>query len=348
VSDRMSSNDVSEGFSTPMRRPKIALPKPQVWPSHPFVNPKNHQALKDYLRQRIYAGAQVRDKQLNRMMDIDKKIAGWQRLSEQDKARRNKSRRDGDPIPTAINLPLTWTHIDDMMTYFAQTFAPTQGMFYQTGKPDEQMNAKQVVTVMNNHAIYAGYYPEILSGLFNLLKYNVGGYHINWSLEAGPKLVKDAAGKDQITQTLAWQGNRLEAIDNYNHFYDPAVNPKKIYCDAEFSGVAKAKGYHWLQERAARGVYFNCESALSDFDGTAQWKWYLNPAFRTTMEADESGDTDWKAILSETYSFGQGSAFELVELYIRLNPTEFGLIKGPQPEQAARNRLGALALHAAE
>jgi hypothetical protein len=336
----MSSNDVSSsGMSNPMRRPKVPLPKPQVWQSHPFVNPKNHLSLLDYLKQRLFAGADARNRQVSRMVDIDKKVAGWMRLSDGDRKRKNKQRTDGNPIPTDVNLPLAWTHIDDMMTYFAQTFAPTQGMFYQTGNPDEQNNAKQVVTVMNNHAIYAGYYPEVLMGLFNLLKYNMGGYHVEWSRETGPKLVKDAQGQDQITQELAWQGNRMEAIDNYNFIFDPSCNIKKIYCEAEFAGVIKSKGFHWLQDRAAKGIYFNCDEALNQTMDTNQWTWYLNPPVRAEMQADESGDTDWKAVLSESTAFGQGIGFELSTIYIRLNPTEFGLVKGNAAAQIARNRL---------
>lgn len=322
----------------PMEQATIKLPKPTVSSSHPFVNQANHDKLCMYIRQRLYDGKYGRDQRLNRMVEIDKDVAGWMRLSDEDMARQRKRHRDGSPQTTELNLPLTYVHIDDMMTYFAQTFAPTQGMFYQTGKPQEQTDAKQIVTIMNNHAIYAGYYREVLLGIFACLKYNMGGYTVNWSKEDGPKLVRSPDGTDKLTSELRWQGNRLEAIDNYNFFYDRQVHPSKIFCDAEYAAVAKTKSYYWLQNKASQGTFFNCEDALKEYKGETVWVYYIDPPLRAHMSADQSGGTDWKAILSGSDPLMQGNGFELVDIYIRLNPTEFGLVPGSAQDRAARSR----------
>ena len=314
----------------PMTQAKIKLPKPDVPPSHPFVSQANHDKLCLYIRQRLYDGKYGRDQRLNRMAEIDKDVAGWMRLNDGDLARQKKRQRDGSPQSVDVNLPLSFVHIDDMMTYFAQTFAPTQGMFYQTGKPDEQTDAKQIVTIMNNHAIYAGYYREVLLGIFSCLKYNVGGYIVNWSKESGPKLVRESDGSDRLTSELRWQGNRLEAIDNYNFFYDRQVHPTKIFCEAEYAAVAKTKSYYWLQNKASQGLYYNVDEALTEYKGLTEWLYYVDPPMQAHFAQDQSGGTDWKAILSGSDPLMQGNGFELVEMYIKLNPTEFGLAKGSE------------------
>lgn len=314
----------------PIRAAKIKLPqaKGNFPAGHPLVNRDNHDSLLLYLQQRLYAGKYARDSRLNRLCTIDKNVAGWMNLSKADKQRQRKQHTNGNPIPTEMNLPLVFVHIDDMMTYFAQTFAPTSGMFYQTGKPQEQDSAKQIVTLMNNNAIYAGYYREVLLGLYSVLKYNIGGYRVNWSKDMGPKLQKNSQGDDVLTSQVVWQGNRLEAIDIYNLLPDPNVHPNRLHCDGEFCAQAMVRSKYWIQRKAADGMYWNCEDQLKEDNGNNRWTYYVSPPQQANFESDDSGGTDWKAILSETQTTQGGPQYELVEISINLNPTEWGLVSG--------------------
>jgi len=316
---------------------KLELPKAEVLPIHPFRNPKNHQRLLEYLQARLLQGKAARDSELGRLATIDKNVAGWQRLSDDDKVRADKKDRDGTPQAITMNLPLSFVHLDDMMTYFAATFAPNRGMFYHTGKPDEVGEANQIVTVMNNHAIYAGYYREVLLGIYSFLKYNTGGFHVNWSKEQGPKLSRQPDGTDKLDSELTWQGNRLEAIDVYNFLRDASVHPTRLHCDGEFAAVAKMRSYYWLQNKASQGYYFNCESALESFDGSSNCTYYVNPPVEAMMDVDQSGGTNWKAILTETTA-GNNKGFELVDIYIKINPTEFGLVPSAGAAGKSRSR----------
>ena len=293
-------SNFTQGVSGPIRHAKIKLPKPNVWAKHPFRNEENHASLLEYLQQRLRRGADHRDSMLPRYVDIDKNIAGWMRLNDEDRKRKAEKERTGNPQATLINLPLTFVQIDDMMTFFAMTFAPNRGMFYHTGKPDEVGTAADIVTVMNNHAIYAGYYREVLLGIYSLLKYNNGGYQVFWSKESAPKLAKNAEGEDEIVTGLGWQGNRMESIDVYNFLADPQVHPSRLYCDGEFSAVAKIRSMYWLQNKAANGFYFNCEDELKTFNGISETTYYRSPPEEANMMADDSmsgdanGQTNWE------------------------------------------------------
>lgn len=335
-----SMNGLSSGSpDQPMRYAKIPLPPAQVDAGHPFKSQKNHDSLLDYLKQRLYIGRFQRDKELDRLVQIDRAVAGWMRLSEEDKARQRKQHADGIPLATEVNLPISFIHLDDMMTYFAQTFSPNRGMFYHTGKPEEMGDAAQIVTLMNNHAIYGGYFREVLLAVYSLLKYNWGGFTVNWCKEDGLVIQKDQSGADTVISQLRWQGNRLEALDRYNFLPDPTVHPTKLHSDGEFAGIAKMVSYYWLQSKAAQGTYFNCDDVLKDYKGTNECLYYRNPPVRANFDKDESGGTDWKAILGSYDTTGLGVGIELVTIYIRLNPTEFGLIPGNAKSNEARNRL---------
>lgn len=331
----------ANGLGSDRMQAKLNLPKPAVHKSHPFLNQANHDLLLEYCQQRLRLGKELRDAELDRLVSIDKSVAGWMKKSTADQQRSRKKAQTGQPQATMVNLPLGYVHLDDMMTYFAQTFAPTRGMFYHTGKPDESDESTQMTVLMNNHAVYAGYYREVLLAIYSVLKYNLGGFTVNWSKESGPKLVKEENGEDKLTTELRWQGNRLEAIDNYNFLRDPEVHPTKLHTDGEFGATVKTRSFYWLQQKASQGAYYNCDQALKEYQGDCVNTYYRFPPREAQMDTGEggnSGGTDWIAVLSAQRPSGKKGAFEIVDLYIRLDPTDFGLIPGSAAEQRERKR----------
>jgi hypothetical protein len=320
----------------------IPLPKPQVSPGHPFKNAKTHEKLLGFVQQRLRYGKEVRDTDLIRLVRTDKKVAGWMRLSREDQVRQREQDDEGNPVITKINLPLAWVHIDDIMTYFAQTFAPNRGMFYHTARQDETDDAVQIVTKMNNDAIQSGAYREILQGLFALLKYNKGGYWVNWTKEEGPTLVQtDTDQQPQVEMQIRWQGNKMESVDNYNFLYDPSVPLHRLHIDGEFAARVDIRSHYWLQSRAAAGFYYNVEKVLDDEDcQTSTMKYYRNPPQEAQFNSQNNNgtDTNWVSILSESAGYIKASGYEVVTCYIRLNPVEFGLVTGSAQAKALRNR----------
>jgi hypothetical protein len=324
-----------------MRHPQIKLPTPTVHAAHPLRNNANHNLLLQYLQQRLDLGKKQRDSKLERMAAIDRDVAGWMKLSDEDKKRQRKKDEDGSPIATTIKLPLTYVHLDDMMTYFAATFSPNRGMFYHTGKPDEVSEANQIITLMNNHAIYAGYYREVLLTTFNCMKYNLGGFYSYWATDSGPKLSKNAQGADIVTTETKWQGNRVEALDMYNTFWDPHVHPTKLNHEGEWCGRAMMRSHYWLKNKCAAGVFFNCEDLLANDNGISETIYYRHPPTAARMNENESlagAGVDYASWFSETPDFAHNSGFELTEIHIRLNPVDFGLIDGNAAAKQERNR----------
>jgi hypothetical protein len=270
---------------------------------------------------------------------MDKKMAGWLRLSREDRIREQQQDDEGDPLVTKMNLPLAWVHIDDIMTYFAQTFAPNRGMFYHTATPDDTNQASQIVVKMNNDAIQSGAYREILQGLFALLKYNQGGYIVNWTREEGPVLVQtEVGGEPQVDMQTRWQGNKMVALDNYNLFKDPSVPLHRLHIDGEFIAHADLRSHYWLQSRAAAGFYFNTEECLNDESELSTLTYYKHPPQEAQFNSDDATGTDWVSILSESSGYIKASGYELITIYIRINPTEFGLIPGGRGVRQLRNR----------
>jgi hypothetical protein len=324
-------------FEGQMQHAKIPLAKPAVGPGHPFKNDRTHQKLLEYVQQRLEVGKKQRDGRLERMAQIDRDVSGWMQLSEEDKKRKLQKQKDGTPVALQMNLPLTFIHLDDMMTYFAATFSPNRGMFYHTGKPDEASEANQIVTLMNNHAIYAGYYRETLLAVFNIMKYNLGGFTAFWAQDSGPKLSKDGTGNDVLTVETKWQGNRVTALDMYNTMWDPSCHPTKVHVEGEFCAWTEMRSHYWLKSKCAAGVYYNCEEILEQDNGLSQTVYYRNPPQAAKLTEDQMmASIDYSSWFAESPDYAQNSGFEITTIHIRLNPTEFGLVTGAA--KATRNR----------
>lgn len=312
--------------------------KTAVHAQHPFRSDKNHEKLLNYLQQRLMVGKEQRDHKLERFAQIDRNVSGWQKLSEEDKKRKAAQEKNGNPQAIQMNLPLSFVHLDDMMTYFAATFSPNRGMFYHNGKPDEASEANQIVTLMNNHAIYAGYYRETLQAIWSTLKYNIGGFYCYWARDEGPKLTKNAQNQDVLSVDVKWQGNKLEALDNYNTFYDPTVHPTKLSQEGEWCARAKMISHYQLRHKANRGVYFNVDEALANDTGVTECVYYRNPPAEAMLDIDESkAGTDYMEWFGAAPDYAMNSGFELVEVFIRINPLDFGLLAGSAAENANRN-----------
>lgn len=318
----------------------IKTAKAEVHGKHPLRDSGNHDKLLRYVQDRLLIGKEVRDSRISRYAQIDKDVAGWLRLSEEDKKRQEEHQKNGTPQAIATNLPLNFVHLDDMMTYYAQTFSPNRGMFYHTGKPGEVDAANQIVTLMNNHAIYGAFYRQTLLSIFSILKYNLGGFHTYWSKDFGPKLQRNPQTQlDEVTDVVVWAGNKLDALDMYNTFWDPTVHPVNLYKDGEWAARTFIRSHYWLKNKCSKAMYFNCDEELENDGGISDCTYYRHPPSEANLSADESTSaTNWVSVLREVPGYATSTGFEMTEVYIKINPNDFGLIPGNTTDRARRDR----------
>jgi hypothetical protein len=324
----------------PIQHARFPLPKPTEHARHPFRDKANHAALLAYLKMRLESDKANRDSRVNRFSQIDKDVYGWLLLSEEDKKRRMQKERTGAPQATAVNLPLTWVHLDDMMTYYAQTFAPNRGMFYHTAKPDETDDATDIVQLMNQHAIWGGYYRQLLLTVFSILKYNLGGMSAFWATDYGPRLEATQDGGTRIEPAPIFSGNKVRAFDMYNLLWDPSVDPAMLYKEGEWFATVEMRSHYWLKNKCLEGAFFNCEQFLDGESRPASevMSWYKCAPEEADMQLSESAGFSWYNVLSGSSSYVANGSFELVEMYIRINPNDFGLIDGTKEQRDQRNR----------
>lgn len=322
---------------------QFVLPRPQVHAKHPFRDNTNHQLLLEYLTQRLNQDKSNRQMRVDRYSQIDRDVAAWMKLGEEDRKRQAKHARDGSAQPTQISLPLTWVHIDDMMTYYAQTFAPNRGMFYHTATPDSTEVAAQLVQIMNNHSVHGSYYRHLLRAIFNILKFNDGGVIANWANEYGPKLEISQDGTASVGTQKIFAGNLIKAVDMYNLFCDPSVERSQLHKEGEWFAIAEMKSHYWLKNKCLEEIYFNTEDILDSENQQWAVEYYKDPPVEAKIteaysSSESGGSINWYSYLSGNDSTLVNNAFELVTMYIRINPNDFGLVEGNAATRANRNR----------
>src|SRR3546814_10272923 len=95
--------------------------------------------------------------------------------------------------------------------------------------------------------------------------------------------------------------------------------------------------------RCLSGLYFNFEDIIKNNEGnwmnqSSVAKYYINPPYeaRLVNESRRRGGEDWLSILGNAFTMEEGD-YELVDITIRINPNDFGLIEGEDRKSTRLN-----------
>ena len=333
----------------PKQPTKFTRPEHAKHAAHPFNSKTNHEKLLDLLKRKLATGRKFRDASIRRYMYIDRQVAGWVENTTEEKKIRQRRRNTGKQIPNKLNIPLTMIHADDMVTYFLQMFAPVTGVFTMNGDQAELAAGKGLIKLMDQHATHAGYFREFHKTLFAAVKYNLTGIHGFWDNEVGNVVGRGEDGRVVKEQRTVWSGNRIEALDMYNTFFDPNVNPIDVYKHGEFAGFAKRKSRFYVERMTLAGRFNNTEKYFEDANpagdspgrtSDARASYYISPpAYAKLNQSFNSGsdETDWGEFFGVDDAALEDNAVELVTLYLWINPLDYGLVPGNQTNKANRN-----------
>lgn len=317
----------------------IPVPAPNVSASHPFKNAKNHAKLLQHIKDRMILSASLRDQLTSRYNAIDKDVAAYMKLSDEDKKRRAAQLEGKGPKGVAMHVPFVLLHLDDALTYFLNVFAPETGMFQALGKKDDQPILNSLAELMNSHADDRGYFREILKFCFDAMKYNLSGIRNTWESEQGNVVINDSANRPTRRRETIWQGNDLKCIDMYNTVWDPSVHPIDVHRKGEYVGEIEMITPFRLRKLAMDGAYFNIENITSrdPNTNTGESFYRVPPQLWDGQTSSQDDSVNWLSILNRSGNneFGTiGEGIELWHMTIQLMPNEFGLKAAEAGNQA--------------
>ena len=299
-----------------------------------FPNEDSHDRLLEYLERRLKVENVTRPARLMRYMRIDRFISTWQRLSNEDSQRATKQEMDGVPQAISINLPVIHTHVDDMVAFFCAVFAPSSGNFFANPDKSMQASVQELMDKLNGDAKIHKYFKNLGKMIRSLLKYNMGGFSVEWVSRADPFRA------DPTEQTEG--ANKATALDLYNFMWDQSVpDPADIRTDAEWTAQVYYRNRKWLIDRQDRGTYQGLEKIIdehSQLNNGAQALYYKHPPYAAGLNSRDTktavgnnATVDWTRYGAslQSDSTTEINGHEIVVMYCWLNPSQFGLISKP-------------------
>lgn len=292
------------------------------------ITESNHQRLLEYVTKRLQMGKQARDQIVPAYEAIDKEIACYLRLDEDDRRRMVDTRLGKGIKPWDVGIPLALVQIDEAITYLLQVCAPDQSMYGATAPKEKQQLATGFASLMNQHDQQFGHYLAYARMFFDQLKYNFGGNVCDWVVQYGNTISPDTAtglSRNVQKNVVVAMGNCLEPIDPYNILWDVSVPAVELPTKGEFFATVAPQTEFRVRKMAAEGKIFGIDRFISQSQPAATY-YYTRPNIRGTESgnASDSSGFNWVGVL-QMMSGNEIAGFEFVNLRCWLVPKDFGL-----------------------
>lgn len=298
------------------------------------ISQTQHQALLKHINDRLEFSKRVRDPLADRFEIIDRELAGYIQLDEQDKKREQDNIEGKGPAITDQVIPLVITQLVECVTYVISVVAPDSGMYTAISRADQQDLAKGFARHMNKNAQTFGHFRNLCKGVLDMLKYNFGGFTVEWKQVYGNALeVDETSGTVTPEQKLVHEGNELTAIDPYNFFYDPSVKLVELPMKGEYFATTELKTPFTLERMEKQGEIFGYKELGITVDTLPEVRYYRQlPDVFIDHSGRGAGIPDFMKILSLGATQGKLGGVEVTDFYGHIIPKDFGLSESEEYE----------------
>lgn len=314
---------------------KLNIGRKQVGPDL-FITAAQHKDLLQHVKDRLDFAKQFRDQELGRWKAVDKELAGYIILDDDDKQRQQDNLKGFGPHVYDTNLPLTASQLDEAATYITTVFFPEEGPYNAVTTADKQEVAKGFSALMNQQSVYYKHFNNVARGVFDGFKYNLGLWSCEWDEQFGSEVQNSASGQAEVKKNVkVMQGNTLTQEDVYNTLLDPSCHPSELHKDGEFFAVIKPETIFRAKRMEQNGKIFGLDDIVDDKgvrqDGQFSTHYYEKKPelFGDAISRDASTGayTDWVNFLSGTSSENMLGSIEFQYVYAWIPAKKFGLSK---------------------
>ena len=297
------------------------------------ITPKQHEDLLQYCRARLAFADDFRDRYVDLFREIDKEVAGWRRLDKDDLKRQRDNRAGKGPTPIKVNLQLTATQLDEAVTFLMSVMSPDDAMYTAIANKDQQAVATAFSQLMNRHAKTFKHYRNLVKFFYQGLKYNLSAMLVEWLIVRG-NTIADEGGSPKINENVVVDmGNKIEALDMYNLLFDPSVDPIELAEKGEFFATVKLETPFRIKKMEADGEIFGSDRFV-DKNEHGEYEYYEEPEELREEIPGSNSSVNWHELLSAGQTKEVGVGHERIDLYIWLNPSQFGLEPNRRDEPA--------------
>lgn len=307
------------------------------------LDSEEFERLTQHLVTRLQRGKQALNERIVRYSKIDRAISTWQQLDAEDSERGRLEETTGKQYAIPFNLPILASHLDDVVSYFAEALAPISNPFSAT--TGDQMLA-ELTKRLNKDALSRDYYGELTLTLRAMLKYNIGGMLVEW----------DAGGEGALGVTgIQQEGNHWQSLDPYNTFWDTSLaNPRHLPWKGEYGGVTRLTNRYEMLKKAIAGEWVGLDDILKadraqdHVTDAIRVDMYYNPekAIPGRQGEDSRVSKDGKTVIDDAAWARIGldnsgvsdegePQYSLTKMYCWIVPKQFGLLDETTESQLA-------------
>lgn len=290
------------------------------------ITAKDHKKLLKHCLARLDAAKAVQDSATDRFKSIDKEVAGFITLTDEDKKRQEDNEKGFGPKPYDINLQTVRTQMHEAITFMMGIYFPPEGAYAAVAPKAKLGIAKGLSTLMNQHAKTYKHYTATAKGLFDGFKYNIGMWIIEWEETRGIEIGSTDGGQYKETKdAILSSGNNLDYLDPYNTYLDPSVHPTKVNTEGEFFAKVEIRTEFFARRMQAKGDIFNLDRVDKRRLQTTYYE--EKPDILGDAAKGYESSTDWLSILtaSESSNVLLKDAIEFVYVYIWIPVDQFGI-----------------------
>ncbi len=289
------------------------------------ISEAQHEKLSRYIKDRLTFGNDNRNDQVDRFEIIAKEVAGFIILDEDDKKREQDNIEGKGPKVTDFNLALVLMQLDELVTYLLEVLVPDEGMYKAIAPLSKQAIAEGFAQLLNQQGDDFDHFGNYARGLVDAVTYNLGAWVIEWDLVTGNVFKNGQGNSFTVEEEIVKQGNNVSAIDIFNFLYDRSVPVSKLAEDGEFFATVDMKRTFRVKKDAADGKIFDIDRFIDNPAQQSERYYREHPeVFRD--HSGRSGQTNWMHLLTTGSDVGEvTSAVEEVQIYMWINPREFGL-----------------------
>lgn len=288
-----------------------------------------HHAIVNQVMLRAKASNEVMKDRFSVFRSADKSLTSYIRLDEDEK----KIKAKDDRKPLRIVVPLSFTALETLLTYLVAAFLDPPYFRYEGHGPEDTLAGimlEKVIDMQCRHWV-SEVGPDLHTFWRDGIAYGFGVVGSSWRVHKGFRVVRNnkswtglfGFGKSSPTleETTLFEGNCLQNISPYNYLPDPNAPIEKPY---------KGNFVGWIQRTDLTSLIAE-EATDKDMFNVSYLK-EQGRAFTSKYTPDEEGKRNPKQTVRGSHLDDVGKIVDVVNMYVRLIPSDWELGKSDIPE----------------
>ena len=271
-----------------------------------------------------------------RFQDVDKYLEmessrNREAVSGQLANRQGDKRKIADP-----EMPVALVQHETGLAYFAGTFLNTHPIFPATAGRQHEDVAEMLTALSRRDERRFQWVANLLDIFDDSLRYNLCAAEVQWTTKRAVSVstaqASGSRGEGQAN-AITYEGNQIQRLDPYNLILDESVKPYEVHEKGTFAGYCERKNYIQMKYMMAElpNEFIIKQNVKKAFNSKPTDAYYYVPLIRRDLQSVDPDD--WRGFWGQNPTMDLGESvgrYEVVKLYKRIIPREYGLTKLPR------------------